>query len=264
MTTAFSKYHGTGNDFIILDGRNQKFDLKNAAFIKQMCHRRYGIGADGVMVLQSDKNYDFKMVYFNSDGFEGTMCGNGGRCICSFALSLGIINNKTTFIASDGIHEAILEKEIIHLKMNNVSKITPFDDGLLIDTGSPHFIQITNNPHDVDTEKMGKEIRHQQRFAPKGANINFVSVSENTIQIATFERGVESETLSCGTGSVASAIAFTYNKPNGNYTYNIHAKGGKLSVSLEKEGMLYHNIWLSGPTVKVFDGIIDNDKLTIY
>ncbi len=261
MTIKFSKYHGTGNDFIIIDGRVQKFDLKNNAFIKNVCHRRFGIGADGVMILENDTEYDFKMLYFNSDGHEGTMCGNGGRCIVSFAYSLGIINEKTFFSASDGIHQAIVEKDMIHLKMNDVNDIKVLNDGLLINTGSPHFIKMEKNPFEIPVEITGKEIRHQDRFLPGGVNVNFVSLHENEISISTFERGVEAETLSCGTGSVASAIAFAFLNNNRNDSYKIKAKGGELNVSFKYHNNSYTDIWLSGPAALVFEGSFDTDKL---
>jgi diaminopimelate epimerase len=264
MTIEFSKYHGAGNDFIIIDGRDKKIEFNNHILIKNICHRRFGIGADGVIILENDLNYDFKMIYFNSDGYEGTMCGNGGRCIFSFAYSLGLINNVAKFIASDGIHEAYLKNETIHLKMNAVSEIIKLKDGFFINTGSPHFVRIEKEANNIDVESLGKKIRYQKRFAPDGVNVNFVSLTGNNIQIATYERGVEAETLSCGTGSVASALAFTFDKPDGNYTYILNAKGGTLSVSFQKSGNNYHDIWLSGPAVKVFDGRIDTEKLTIY
>lgn len=259
MTIHFSKYHGTGNDFIIIDGRAQKFDLKNYSLISKMCHRKFGIGADGLMVLEKDSELDFKMIYFNSDGFEGTMCGNGGRCICAFASSLGIINNETKFISSDGIHEAYFEKEIIHLKMKDVSDVKKLEDGFLINTGSPHFITLQKNPHALNVELLGKEIRNQKRFAPDGVNVNFVERSENNIHISTFERGVEAETLSCGTGSVASALAFAYSENDGEKNFNIMAKGGNLNVRFHKTGNSFHNIWLSGPAIRVFDGEFDTE-----
>jgi diaminopimelate epimerase len=263
MKIEFSKYHGAGNDFILIDGRSQKFDFNNFTLIKNLCNRRFGIGADGVMILLNDDRLDFKMLYFNSDGREGTMCGNGGRCITSFARSLGIINEKTFFSARDGIHEAIVEHDIIHLKMNNVTEIIELEDGFLINTGSPHFIKVVNNPLEINVDKTGRTIRNEERFKPGGVNVNFVSISHNEILIATFERGVEAETLSCGTGSVASAIAFSHINNNVINSYKIKAKGGELNVSFNFANNIYTNIWLSGPATHVFDGNFDTDNFAI-
>lgn len=260
MIIEFSKYHGTGNDFIIIDGRSQKFDIKNNSLIKNLCHRRFGIGADGIMILENDKKHDFKMLYFNSDGLEGSMCGNGGRCIVSFAYSLGIINEKTLFSASDGIHQAVIEKDMIHLKMNNVNNIKVFDDGLLINTGSPHFIKTVKDPFNFPVEINGKKIRNQERFLPGGVNVNFVSLHDNEIRISTYERGVEAETLSCGTGSVASAIAFAFLTNNQQSSYIVKAKGGEVTVSFRYNNKIYSDIWLSGPAKPVFKGSFDYDK----
>lgn len=257
MEITFTKYHGAGNDFIIVDCRSQKFDFKNHNNIKNLCDRRFGIGADGLMILENDESFDFKMLYFNSDGHEGTMCGNGGRCITYYAFSLGIINKKTTFKATDGIHEAFIKDDIVYLKMNDVTEIKEFSDGILIDTGSPHFVKLCDNPHSIDVNSIGRNIRNDERFSPKGVNVNFINNVQNNIQISTFERGVEAETLSCGTGSVASAIVSAIGKDNGNYTFIINAKGGTLGVSFEKQNKEYRNIWLSGPAVKVFEGKID-------
>lgn len=264
MNIQFSKYHGAGNDFILIDGRVQKFDSKNFNLLKKLCDRRFGIGADGVMVLLHDSTNDFKMLYFNSDGHEGTMCGNGGRCITSFAYSLGIINEKTRFSASDGIHEAIIEHDMVHLKMNDVSAVIKLEDGFLINTGSPHFIKIVNNPFEINVETVGREIRNQERFMPAGVNVNFVSFNNNEITISTYERGVEAETLSCGTGSVASAIACSHLYNNVKNSFKIIAKGGELNVSFKFANNIYTNVWLSGPAAHVFDGNVDLDKLMLF
>ena len=258
MKIQFSKYHGAGNDFIIIDGRSQKFDIKNDSLIKNICHRRFGIGADGLMILEKDEKYNFKMLYFNSDGLEGTMCGNGGRCITTFASSLGIINNVAKFSASDGIHEAIIKEDNVYLKMNNVDDIQKLNDGYLVNTGSPHLVLFSkDDPHNIDVNSLGRKIRYEERFSPKGVNVNFISFNANIVQISTYERGVEEETLSCGTGSVASAIICSIDKPDDNYTYIINAKGGTLGVSFIKKENTFYDIWLSGPAVKVFHGEID-------
>lgn len=254
MPTHFYKYHGTGNDFIIIDNRKNIFNKNNDELIKNLCDRRFGIGADGVMLLENHNSLDFNMIYYNSDGLEGSMCGNGGRCIVVFAKSLNLISDLTNFNANDGVHQAKIEGEIIHLKMSDVNEIKKYDDGLFVNTGSPHFVINTEFPYKIDINKKGTEIRYQERFLPDGANINFISEKNNIIEIATYERGVEAETLSCGTGSVASAIAASYEKTDGKYKYQINAKGGKLQVSFQKINNTYKDIWLSGHAVKVFEG----------
>ncbi len=254
MTIHFSKYHGAGNDFIIIDDRNEIFDISNNNLVKNLCDRRFGIGADGLMILRNDNLQDFRMIYFNSDGYEGTMCGNGGRCITSFASNLGLISDLTFFLASDGTHEAKISGNIVNLKMNDISEIIKLEDGYFINSGSPHFICLNENPFKIDINTIGKEIRNQQRFSPGGVNVNFISIDKYAINIATFERGVEAETLSCGTGSVAAAVSVAYDKPNGDYNFNVNAKGGILNVTYNKSESFYSNIWLSGPAVKVFDG----------
>jgi diaminopimelate epimerase len=254
MTIHFSKYHGAGNDFIIIDDRKEIFDISNNNLVKNLCDRRFGIGADGLMILRNDNLQDFRMIYFNSDGYEGTMCGNGGRCITSFASSLGLISDLTFFLASDGTHEAKISGNIVNLKMKDNSEINKLEDGYFVNSGSPHFVCLNENPFEVDINTIGKDIRSQHRFSPNGVNVNFISVNKNIINIATFERGVEAETLSCGTGSVASAVAVAYEKPNGIYEFNIKAKGGNLVVKFEKNDFLYQNVWLSGPAEKVFEG----------
>jgi len=254
MSTHFYKYHGAGNDFIIIDNKNNIFKKNAHQLIKKLCHRQFGIGADGLMLLESHNSLDFNMIYYNSNGLEGTMCGNGGRCIVAFAKSLNLISDLTNFNASDGPHQAKVDGEIIFLKMSDVTEIKELEDGYFVNTGSPHFVIKTEFPHKLDINNKGREIRYQKRFMPDGANINFISEKNNIIEIATYERGVETETLSCGTGSVASAVATTFNNDDGHYVYEINAKGGKLQVSFEKTNNTYSNIWLSGPAVKVYEG----------
>jgi len=215
------------------------------------------------MILKNDNLHDFRMIYFNSDGYEGTMCGNGGRCITAFAASLGLISNEAVFLASDGVHRSIILKNTINLKMSNDSEIKKFDDGFFVNSGSPHFICLNKNPNKININFIGKKIRYQQRFAPEGVNVDFITKKEYIITIATFERGVEAETLSCGTGSVASAIAVSINKPDGKYNYIINAKGGKLQVSFQKKRNMFSNIWLSGTAVKVFEGTFETETLIL-
>lgn len=252
----FFKYHGTGNDFIIIDNRAKMF-ITDTEKIKKMCHRRFGIGADGLMLLENSDKYDFIMRYFNSDGNEGSMCGNGGRSITKFASDLGIINNNAIFLASDGVHKAEINDGIISLLMNNVNEIKTSPNSYFINTGSPHHIEFIENVEEFDVFNRGQEIRNNKQIYPLGTNVNFVEVFENYIYVRTFERGVEDETFSCGTGVVASAIAYS-SKFNKNQTpINIKTKGGNLSVRFTKKDNTYCDIWLTGPALKVYKGIIN-------
>lgn len=257
MFLHFQKYHGAGNDFIIIDLNKEPLTLSNNE-VAFLCDRHFGIGADGLMLLKKHSRYDFEMVYHNSDGIPATMCGNGGRCIVSFAFKHGYIKNKTTFIASDGIHEAeVINENYIRLKMQDVNAIQKFDDGYFINTGSPHFVTFSHDLNKVNVFEKGKEIRHEKRFGVEGTNVNFCHIeNDNSLTIYTFERGVENETLACGTGSVASAIALCQSKTDGDYSINIQAKGGKLNVSFRKVGKNFSNIWLSGSAIFVFEGTI--------
>lgn len=258
MILEFEKYHGAGNDFIIIDLNkcNIEFTNEQVAFL---CNRHFGIGADGLMLLKKHPNYDFEMIYYNSDGKPATMCGNGGRCITAFAYQHQYIKNQTTFIAVDGIHHAeIINEEYVKLKMHDVKDIQIYEDGYFVNTGSPHFVTFNYDINSINIYKMGKSICHEPRFGNKGTNVNFCRIeNENTLTISTFERGVENETLSCGTGSVASAIAFCIFKPDNKYNIDLLAKGGKLHVSFDKNGKQFTNVWLSGPVKHIFKGIIN-------
>lgn len=259
MKLAFAKYHGAGNDFILIDNRTNDIALTTAQ-VEFLCNRHLGIGADGLMLLSGGENYDFRMIYYNSDGKEGSMCGNGGRCIVAFASKLGIIKNKTSFIAIDGEHTAeIIEDnddiKIIKLKMTDVCNSNKIDNYFLINTGSPHYIEFVKNTETIDIVKQGREIRYDKRFAPQGLNVNFAEIFDDYLFVRTYERGVEDETLSCGTGVTASALAFAYDK-NIN-TVNLHTKGGNLTVTFEKNNdNCFKNIYLQGPASFVFEGNI--------
>lgn len=256
MMLQFCKYHGTGNDFILIDNRKKRVQL-NKEQIKFLCHRRYGIGADGLMFLKSHDDYDFEMEYYNSDGAVGTMCGNGGRCIVAFAKYLGIIKNIASFIASDGPHEATVdENELVKLKMIDVDKIVEQKDYFFLDTGSPHYIEWVNDIDDIDVYNRGKEIRYSEKFTG-GTNVNFVATKKGAIAVRTYERGVEDETYSCGTGSVAAAIAhYQKNQPRVSII-PVKTLGGNLEVSFEKQNDKFINIFLKGPAKLVFQGEIE-------
>ena len=255
MWIPFYKFHGTGNDFIIINKIDHPNIELNESTIKQLCDRRFGVGADGLMFMLSSDKYDFEMQYYNSDGKEGSMCGNGGRCIVNFAKMQNIIGEDTTFLAYDGIHAAKIDKDIVKLKMIDIKGLKKYNDGYFIDTGSPHFVCLYNNLKDIDIEKSGEKLRYDNRFEPKGTNVNFVEEKPQEIEFATYERGVERETLSCGTGAVATAIALKYAASVGKYSTNLKTKGGKLKVHFVKsENNTYTDIWLEGEAKFVFDG----------
>ncbi len=256
MNLNFSKYHGAGNDFIVIDNRNGQHSLTNSQ-IEFLCHRHYGIGADGLMLLENDSTSDFLMRYFNSDGSESTMCGNGGRCITMFANKIGIIGLKTVFRGIDGIHEATIIGKEVNLKMIDINQIETIDDLFFINSGSPHLIKFVADIKDIDVDREGKLLRNTYNIKEGGTNVNFIQLTSSTIKIRTYERGVEAETLACGTGSVASAIAVNQRLNEERNNYLFEAKGGNLSVSFIRNGNNYINVYLKGPTEHVFDGFIN-------
>ena len=255
MNLKFYKYQGAGNDFMMIDDRAQVF-VQRQDIIERLCDRHFGIGADGLILLQKDLNSDFKMVYFNSDGRESTMCGNGGRCIVRFAQDLGLIDSQTSFEAIDGLHEAVLEKDKIHLKMSNVSQVDQFPSHLFLNTGSPHHVEFVQEVAQVDVKHKGNQIRYGVPYFDEGANVNFVEVIDgNALKIRTYERGVEDETLACGTGITAAAIAAFESGKISVDEVSVSAVGGELCVKFEKNPSGgYENIWLTGPAEFVFEG----------
>ncbi len=260
MQVLFYKYQGTGNDFIMIDNREMSLTIhKNFTFIEKLCHRRFGIGADGLILLEKSSVADFKMVYFNADGHPSTMCGNGGRCIVSFARFLSIFDHTTTFEAIDGLHHAsVREDDLISLGMNDVSYIQNVaDKSFVLNTGSPHYVQLENSmPENI--YESGRKIRYSEAYIQDGINVNFVVEDNGILQVCTYERGVEDETYSCGTGVVASAIASLVHQPAGKYQVNIRTKGGNLTVVVEKmDTDTYQNIQLTGPVVQVFKGYFE-------
>jgi diaminopimelate epimerase len=259
MKIKFDKYQGAGNDFILLDNRENTFDKITVEQVKKMCDRRFGIGADGLMLLNNKEGFDFEMIYFNADGNEGSMCGNGGRCIIQFASTLGIKKTKYLFFAVDGVHKAEinLEKEI-KLQMSNVNDIEFSLDHYVLDTGSPHYVTFVKRIEDYDVVTEGRKIRNNKEFKKKGINVNFVEImSDDKIYVRTYERGVEDETLSCGTGVTASALVAAHND-NGFNRVEVKTKGGNLSVEFDKESEKeFANIWLCGPATFVYSGEIE-------
>ncbi|MBN2667823.1 MAG: diaminopimelate epimerase [Bacteroidales bacterium] len=255
MNIEFYKYHGAGNDFILIDNRNNTLKLSNEQ-IHFLCDRRFGIGADGLMLLNASKEFDFDMKYYNSDGYEGSMCGNGGRCIVAFAKYLGIEKKHYIFNAIDGLHEAFFEDDLVKLKMNKVNSVAQIDNEWFLNTGSPHVVQFVENIEKTEVSTLGKILRFDARFGEAGTNVNFIEANLENIKIRTFERGVEAETYACGTGSVASAIAAHQKTPEIN-AYIIQALGGTLYVNFEFKDGIYQNIWLKGPAKQVYKGVIN-------
>lgn len=255
----FYKYQGTGNDFIVVDDRSQEFDLHQGQ-IAALCERRKGIGADGLMLLQKAQDYDFRMVYFNADGSEGSMCGNGGRCLVRFAADLGIVKEEAYFIAIDGPHQARIFPDRISLKMQDVDNIEPKGaQAYYTNTGSPHWVQFESELQSLDVKQLGAAIRYSEAFATQnGTNVNFTRcISPNLLEVRTYERGVEDETHSCGTGVTAAALvaAMTqgYHSP-----IEIQTKGGQLFVSFQGNAQSgFSDIHLIGPAEFVFKGQID-------
>jgi len=257
MKHTFYKYQGTGNDFVIIDNRQEVFDKNNAKLINHLCDRRFGIGADGLILLENHKTEDFKMVYFNADGNESTMCGNGGRCISAFAKYLGVIENDATFEAIDGLHRAIIEDEVVKLQMQNVETVEKNDGYVFLDTGSPHHVQFQQDLKNLDVKSEGSKIRYSSLYNEAGSNINFVeAIDDETFSVRTYERGVEDETLSCGTGVTAVAIAMHNIEETERNLVTLKTKGGDLKVSFEGNSNSYSNIWLIGSATLVYKGEI--------
>ncbi|HRX28551.1 MAG TPA: diaminopimelate epimerase [Saprospiraceae bacterium] len=261
MEIIFEKYQGTGNDFIMIDGREELcFDKSDHELIERMCNRHYGIGADGLIILEPSEIADFRMTYFNSDGYLSTMCGNGGRCIIFFANQLGIITNECTFEAVDGLHKGYILSDsppVVRLGMQDVKVVLELEnDDFFIDTGSPHYIHYVNAMPEFFVQEAGR-IRYSEPYREEGVNVNFVlQESPGNIEIRTFERGVEGETLSCGTGVTASAISYAHKEGmEGLNNVQVHTQGGELSVNFNVEKGQYTKVQLTGQVKPVFSGI---------
>ena len=256
MNINFSKYQGTGNDFVIIDNRDGNISLSKEQ-IAFLCDRRFGVGSDGLILLGTAAGYDFKMTYYNADGTEGTMCGNGGRCLVQFAHDNGIVKEHYTFIAIDGPHEASIRNNgWVHLKMSDVPAVETGKDFFITNTGSPHFIKEVNDIENFEVFNEGKKIRFNNCFAKEGINVNFIEQQGDHLFVRTYERGVENETYSCGTGVTASAIISCLNK-QGEQEVFIKTIGGNLAVSFNNQGGgHFNNIWLKGPGTFVYKSSI--------
>lgn len=264
MKISFYKYQATGNDFVILDNRETQYSFSKNE-IERICDRKFGVGADGLMLIEKDKTpSDFNLVYYNSDGSQ-SLCGNGSRAAVAFASSLGIINGKTIFQAYDGAHEAaLLQNGDVRLRMNDVSVIEQKGPDFFIHTGSPHFIRFVDHVSDYPVFEEGRTIRYSEEYKPGGTNVNFVErLGDNTIFVRTYERGVENETLSCGTGVTAAALAASFQ----GYTSPVQIKtpGGQLSVEFNAplanpnsgHAGTFTDVFLIGPAKMVFRGELE-------
>jgi len=255
MDITFYKYQGTANDFVMIDNRNLHFDTSNSKQVAFLCERRLGIGADGLILLQNRDGYDFEMIYFNADGRLGSMCGNGGRCTVAFAKQLGVITDHAFFLAADGDHEAsIMPNGLVSLKMNDVTAIECAPDFYYLNTGSPHYVSFVDELSGFNVLEKGQAIRYNNRFKEAGTNVNFAQLlaSQDALFVRTYERGVEDETYSCGTGVTATAIAASFRGLES--PVEIQTLGGNLEVTFNRQGEHVTDIYLTGPAQFVFEG----------
>jgi diaminopimelate epimerase len=257
MLLQFYKYQGTGNDFVILDNREGIIHLSKEQ-VAFLCDRHFGIGSDGLMLLNKHEKYDFEMVYYNADGALGTMCGNGGRCLTKFAFDKGIQANTYNFIASDGEHQAVIDENgWIHLKMIDVQEVSIVHEATVLNTGSPHYIKPVSDLSNYDVFTEGKKIRCNETYNKVGINVNFVEWNENELFVRTYERGVENETFSCGTGVTAAAIAMSA-ETFGHQETKIRTLGGSLLIKFNKvNAQNFNNVRLCGPASLVYEGQIN-------
>ena len=257
MRISFDKYQGTGNDFILVDDRQGFFPAAEASQIAYLCDRRFGIGADGLILLRNSERYDFEMVYFNADGHEGSMCGNGGRCTVKYAAALGLISGRTEFMAVDGVHHAELVPEGVSLGMSDVSVIQDLGEAYFADTGSPHYVTFVDSLSDFDVVGEGRAIRYNDTYRAEGTNVNFIVEHDHFLEIRTYERGVENETLSCGTGATAAALVWAEKKGLQVGRVPLLFPGGEVQVTWKKEGGMYTDIQLIGPAEQSFKGEVE-------
>jgi len=257
MKLEFVKYQGTGNDFIIIDNRNKRFDKANVDLIQHLCDRKFGIGSDGLILIENHKEWDFDMLFFNPDGSQ-SFCGNGSRCAVAFAKELELISDFAKFNSTDGYHEASINNlGEVKLKMHDVNDIEINELYHYMDTGSPHYNCFKNNIDTINIVEKGKEIRYNERFKDVGTNVNFIEQLSKGIKVRTYERGVENETLSCGTGVTACALSTALVNEIQKGEIKVNTKGGDLSVSFSQTENGFEDIWLIGPTMFVFKGEIE-------
>lgn len=269
MNVKFYKYQGTGNDFILIDDRQLTFPANDFDLVAKLCNRKFGIGADGLILLQPHEKLSYYMKYYNSDGNESSMCGNGGRCLAAFALHLNLVEQSHTFLATDGEHQVQFTMDennqlLVHLKMKDVLNIeTRANHAFVLNTGSPHYVQFQAEPVSVtNLVEFGKSVRYNDEFKQHGINVNIVQPEGlHHIHMRTYERGVEDETLSCGTGVTAAALsaAVLNHLPNGHHTIHVNTPGGNLSVrfKINTAENKFEEVWLTGPAVKVYEGVVE-------
>lgn len=260
MNIHFYKYQGTGNDFVMIDNRQDTFPKNDTKLIAQLCDRKFGVGADGLILLENHSYLDFTMVYYNSDGNESSMCGNGGRCLVAFAKQMNVISNEATFEAIDGLHYATIDEEgVVSLQMKDVEEIKTEENYTFLDTGSPHHVTLVEDLKGFNVKKEGAKIRYSDLYGNAGSNINFVKQLENDIfAVRTYERGVEDETLSCGTGVTAVAIAMYKIGKTTSKEIKLNVEGGNLKVKFDVEDNKFTNVFLIGPATFVFEGTINS------
>ncbi|MCO6162723.1 diaminopimelate epimerase [Flavobacterium sp. NRK F7] len=263
MNLTFYKYQGTGNDFVMIDNRTNFFPKNNTKLIAFLCDRRFGIGADGLILLENHEHYDFKMVYYNSDGNESSMCGNGGRCLVAFAKQLNIIWDKADFEAIDGYHYATIDEiNKVSLQMKDVDELQVFENYTFLNTGSPHHVEAVTDLAQFDVKTIGAQIRYSDLYGKAGSNVNFVEqIDSDKFAVRTYERGVEDETLSCGTGVTAVAIAMYHNQFTNSNKVNLKVEGGDLEVNFEANNGKYTHVFLTGPAKYVFEGTIEIEAI---
>ncbi|GAB4375755.1 MAG: diaminopimelate epimerase [Salibacteraceae bacterium] len=250
----FYKYQGAGNDFIIIDDRNQSLNPVDTDLVTSMCDRHFGVGADGLMLLRNHPTCSFEMIYFNADGSSGSLCGNGARCIVAFARSQGLIDEHCRFAAADGEHEAVyVGDDVVSIRMRDVYEVSEVSGYSFVDTGSPHVVIFVSDLSKPGLMDEARNIRYSEPFAKEGVNVNFVSAHQNLLEIRTYERGVEDETLACGTGVTAAAIV-AHKRFGVVPPVRVKAKGGDLTVSFDHDNGAYTNVWKTGPAKLVFEG----------
>ena len=255
MLIPFVKYQGTGNDFIMIDDRAMLFPQQKD-LIERLCHRRFGIGADGLILFQIKAGVAH-MVYFNSDGRPSSMCGNGGRCFAAFGARLGALSTNGEFLAVDGPHPyEILTDGRVSLRMKDVDAIITRPEGLFIDTGSPHVVLRVNDPDDEDLVSVARAIRYNDYFRSVGVNVNLIAMQNGALRVRTYERGVEDETYSCGTGVTAAALA-AHHLRLASGEVQVSTKGGLLRVKFSESNGSYSAIDLIGPAEMVFEGVAE-------
>lgn len=254
---SFDKYQGAGNDFIVVDGRPGAFDPGDPGLIHRLCDRRFGVGADGLILILPHGRADFEMRYFNADGKIGSMCGNGGRCAAHCALRWKVAGPKQRFMAYDGLHEAQVAGDSVRLRLADVRGYRIVEGHYFLDTGSPHYVIFTSGVDRIDVAAEGRKWRWSPLFAPGGTNVDFVETTPDGLSIRTFERGVEDETWACGTGVTASAVASALESHASRGPIVVRARGGNLKVDFEVRGDLVTDIWLTGPAVFVYEGKVE-------